>query len=151
MSKRKTKPVPDLVRRNRALTATKDKFAGKLFDLGQADCIQLARFHLVKMGHRRLPKADGYSSPAGAKKALKALGFANLEELFDSLLERIAPAFMLPGDIGLVQAEEGAPAWEVGTVVISVGRKFLGWHSEQRILSIMQPLTDAPFVAAWRA
>jgi hypothetical protein len=149
--KPKAKPVPDLIRRNRALIATQAKFAGQAFKLGSADCVQLVRFHLLKMGHRRLPSADGYSSPAGAKRHLKTLGFDDLESLFDSLLPRIAPAFMLPGDIALVQAEEGAPAWTVGTVVISVGRKFLGWHPDQAILSIMQPLIAAPFVAAWRA
>jgi hypothetical protein len=148
--KRKAKPVPDLVRRNRALIATQAKFAGKAFELGSADCVQLVRFHLAKMGHRRLPKPPDYSTPSGARKALKAVGFDDLESLFDSLLERIPPAFMRPGDIGLVEAEKGAPAWQTGTVVISVGRKFLGWHPDHAILAIIQPIIDEPFIAAWR-
>ena len=124
MSKpRQKKPVPDLIRRNNALQATMMKFAGKELRLGEADCAKLVRFHLVKMGHRRLPKATGYSSPGEAKEVLKAMGFKNLEELFDSLLPRITPAFMLPGDIALVKAERGAPAWQLGTVVISIGRQ----------------------------
>ena len=152
MAKRqKKKPVADLIRRNRALTATQAQFAGKAFALGSADCVQLVRFHLLKMGHRGLPEATGYSSPAGVTKVLKGLGFDNLEGLFDSLLPRIPPAFMLPGDIGLVRAEEGAPAWRAGTVVISIGRKFLGWHPDQPLLSIMQPTIAEPFIAAWRA
>jgi len=149
--RRRKKAVPELVLRNRAIEATKREFAGMKFELGRADCIQLTRFHLAQMGHKGLPSAKGYSSPAGATKALKALGFKSLEALFDSLLERIPPAFMRPGDIGLVQAEKGAPAWRAGVVVISVGRKFLGWHPDAEGLAIIQPTQAEPFVAAWRA
>lgn len=145
------KKLPDLVRRNRAIVAVQAKFAGKNFELGKADCIQLVRFHLVKMGHAKLPSAKGYSSPAGVKKALKKLGAANLEQLFDKLLTRIPPAMMLPGDIALVPAEEDAPAWRAGTVVISVGRKFLGWHPDHPLLAVVEPSVEQPFVAAWRA
>jgi len=145
------KRVPDLVRRQRALAATMAEFAGCELELGSADCVKLVRFHLVKMGHRGLPKADGYASPAGVTKVLKGMGFDSLEQLFDSLLPRIAPAYMLPGDIALVAAEPGAPAWRAGTVVISVGRKFLGWHPDQPILAVIDPLVDDPFAAAWRA
>lgn len=148
---RKKKPVPDLVRRNRALVAVQEKFAGKTLDFETADCVKLVRFHLVKMGHRSLPDAKGYKNPVEARKYLRSLGFETLEELFDSLLPRIAPAFMLPGDVALVTAEEGAPAWELGTVVISIGRKFLGWHPDDPRLAILEPLTEAPFLAAWRA
>lgn len=150
-AKPKAKRVPDLIRRERALNATMDQFGGKAFDLGSADCAKLVRFHLAKMGHRGLPEPPDYSSPIGATKALKAVGFDSLEALFDSLLPRIAPAFMLPGDIGLVKAEKGAAAWRSGTVVISVGRKFLGWHPDNPILAIIHPTVTAPFVAAWRA
>lgn len=150
MAKRK-KPVPDLIRRNRAVIAVQQKFAGQTFRLGKADCIQIVRFHLVKMGHRGLPKAKGYSSPAGAMKVLRQLGAENLEQLFDGLLPRIAPAMMLPGDIGLLPAEEGAPAWRAGTVAISVGRKFLGWHPDHPMLAVIEPTVETPFIAAWRA
>lgn len=143
--------VPDLTRRNRALKATQDKFKLQDFQLGKVDCVQLVRFHLVKMGHQNLPKATGYSSPGGMKKVLQDLGVENLEQLFDKLLPRIAPAAMLPGDIGLVMAEPGAPAWRAGTVVISVGRKFLGWHPDHPMLAILEPKVDSPFIAAWRA
>lgn len=149
--KAKGKPVPDLIRRQRAIAATMAKFAGTKMVLGTSDCVQLVRFHLVEMGHKGLPDATGYSSPAGVTKTLKALGFANLEGLFDSLLPRIPPAFMLPGDIALIQAEKGAPAWRAGTVVISIGRKFLGWHPDAEILAVLFPTVREPFIAAWRA
>jgi hypothetical protein len=149
--RRKPKKVPDLVRRNRALIAVQQQFGGKALDLGAADCVQLVRFHLVKMGHRNLPPATGYDDAVSARKVLRSMGFETLEELFDSLLPRIAPAFMLPGDVAVVAAEEGAPAWEVGTVVISIGRKFLGWHPDADCLAIIDPKIPRPFVAAWRA
>lgn len=84
-------------------------------------------------------------------QALKALGADNLEELFDNLLPRIAPAAMRAGDIGLIMAEPDAPAWRAGTVVISVGRKFLGWHPDEPFFAVLEPRADAPFIAAWRA
>jgi len=149
--KAKAKQVPDLIRRQRALTATMEKFGGSELDFVNADCGKLARYHLAQMGHRGLPPVEGYSDAAGAKRHLKGLGFRNLEQLFDSLLPRIAPAYMLPGDIAVVQPEPGAPAWQVGTVVISVGRKFLGWHPDHPVLAVIEPALDEPFVAAWKA
>jgi hypothetical protein len=152
MTKRRNKkPPPDIIRRHRAIAETMKKFGGTEMVLGQSDCVNLVRFHLAKMGHRGLPKIPDYSTSAGAKKALKEMGFRNLKGLFDTLLEPIIPAFMLPGDIAVVKAEKGAPAWQVGTVVILIGRKFLGWHPDHPILSIMEPTVEEPFLAAWRA
>jgi hypothetical protein len=139
-----------LVRRQRALVETTKAFANTPFDLGSADCAKLVAFHLVAMGHKGVPEPEPYSSALGATRALKRLGFKTLEGLFDSLLPRIAPAFMLPGDIALIRAEKGAPAWQTGTVVISVGRKFLGWHPDADVLAILSPTIDEPFLAAWR-
>jgi hypothetical protein len=58
---------------------------------------------------------------------------------------------MLPGDVALVKPEKDAPAWEVGTVVISIGRKFLGWHPDAEQLAVIDPNIPNPFLAAWRA
>lgn len=173
MSKPKTrkaakKPLPDLVRRQRAINATMVRFGGQMgpkggvtggkFRIGRTDCIHMLRGHLVAMGHRGLPKIPKYSSPGGAMKALaailKQLGKdeeGTLEQLLDALLPRIAPAAMLPGDIGLVEAEPQAPAWRAGSAVISLGRKFLGWHADSPVLAVQEPLVDRPFIGAWRA
>lgn len=145
------KPLPDLLRRHRALIATQARFGGKTFELGKADCVQLVRAHLVKMGHRGLPRPPSYSSPGGVEKALKALGADDLEQLFDRLLTRIPPAAMLPGDVGLIPGDPDAPAWRSGAVVISVGRKFLGWHPDHPMLAVLEPAEANPFIAAWRA
>lgn len=141
----------DLLRRHAALNATLAQFRGHLFHLGKDDCIRLARFHLVKMGHKKLPKIPRYNSPRGAMQALEKLGVENLEQLFDKLLVRIAPAQMLPGDIALVPSEEGAPAWRAGTVVVSLGRKFAGWSAFVDQFATVEPIVAAPFTAAWRA
>jgi hypothetical protein len=164
----KRKKLPDLIRRQRAIEKTMRRFGGKpladggiggrTFKLGKTDCIQMLRGHLVAMGHRGLPKLPAYSSPGGAavalRSALKKVGAdedGTLEQLLDALLPRIAPAAMLPGDIALVEAEPRAPAWRAGSVVVSVGRKFLGWHSDCPTLAIIEPIVDQPYVGAWRA
>lgn len=164
-----TKRVPPLIKRQRAIEKTMRKFGGTVlaggaiggrkFKLGKTDCIQMLRSHLVAMGHRKLPKLPKYSSPGGAAQALssalKQLGQpedGTLEHLLDALLARVPPASMLPGDIGLVEAEPHAPAWRAGSVVISVGgRKFLGWHPDSPILSVIDPYQQSPFIGAWRA
>lgn len=131
---------------------------GRTFKLGSTDCIHMLRSHLVAMGHRGLPKVPKYNSPGGAMKALgdmlKRLGKpedGTLEQLLDALLPRIAPAEMRLGDIGLVEAEPHAPAWRAGSVVISLGHKFLGWNAASPVLAINDPYVAEPFIGAWRA
>jgi hypothetical protein len=162
------KKLPPLIKRQRAIASTMRKFGGKVeaggiiggrkFKLGKTDCIQMLRSHLVAMGHRGLPKLPKYSSPGGAavalSNALKQLGKpedGDLGDLLDALLPKIPPAAMLPGDVGIVEAEPHAPAWRAGSVVISVGgRKFLGWHPDSPVLAVIDPYSDAPFKGAWR-
>jgi hypothetical protein len=140
-----------MVRRQLALEATMKRFAKQPLRLGKSDCVKKVRFHLVKMGHRKLPSTGDYRGEKGAIEALKRQGVETVEQLLDKYLPRIAPAAMLPGDIALVAAEPGAPAWRAGTAVISVGRKFLGWHPDHPLLAILEPIVDRPFLAAWRA
>jgi hypothetical protein len=143
--------LPDAVRRERALMATMTRFQGRSFKLGRFDCVVLVRAHLVAMGRRGLPRLPKYRDPAGAMAALKGQGVKTLRQLLDKHLTRIPPAAMLPGDIALVKAEKGEAAWQAGTVVIAVGRKWLGWHPDGRPLAVIEPLVDRPFLAAWRA
>lgn len=142
---------PEMVRRQQALEKTMTRFAGKTQKLGTADCIQLVRAHLRNMGHRKIPATGQYGTPAGAVRALKKTGFDTFEALFDSLLPRIAPAAMLAGDIALVEAAPDETAIGGGTMVISVGRKFIGWHPSQPELAVIEPTVEQPFIAAWRA
>lgn len=142
-------PKPDLLRRQEALVKTQLRFAGKAFDLGTADCVQLGRYHLRAMGHRKVPATGTYKTPLGARKALKKAGADNLAGLLDKLLPRIAPAAMLPGDLALVMAEPNEEAADIGTLVIYVGgRKYLGWHPDKAELAVME---ISAVEAAWRA
>ena len=49
-----------------------------------------------------------YKTPRGALKAIRAKGFEGLPDLVASLLPEIPPAFADVGDIGLIEAEDGA-------------------------------------------
>lgn len=115
----------DTLRRHRALEKTRAKYRGKPLDWRKADCVRMARTHLVAMGRKGLPKIPAYTSPAGAKRALKSLGFDTLEQLLDSLLPRIAPAMLLPGDLALVQGDEHFDA-----LMICVGHRLYGWSAQ---------------------
>jgi len=135
--------VNDLLRRQRALQKTLAKYRGKPFAWGRADCLRMVRSHLVAMRRRGLPKVPRYRSVLGAKRALKATGHANLEGLLDSLLPRIAPAEMLPGDVALMGGDEHFDA-----ITISVGRKVFGFHQDAEGAVVMTP---HEIKAAWRA
>jgi hypothetical protein len=124
-----------------ALNRTLAKYRNKPFVWGKSDCVKMARDHLVNMGHkpRKIPP---YKSAVGARGALKKVGYASLESLFDSMLPRIAPAQMLPGDVALM---EGEPPFDA--LVISLGRKVMGFHSDAKGTVVMVP---HEIKAAWR-
>lgn len=152
------RPLPDLVRRQRAIDASMRRFGGHNFKLGKIDCLKLVRAHAVAMGHRRLPKVPDYSSPRAAMAALAAVLEArgadpggDLGDLLDAVgFERIAPAAMLQGDVALLEAEPQAPAWRAGGLVVFLGHKYMGWHADSPVLAICEPLVANPFVSAWR-
>lgn len=119
MSARK---LPELIRRERALKKVVTKYQGRPIDFTDVDCIRMVRTLLVAMGNRP-PKLPRYRSRAQAIRALKQAGFANVTELLDSLLVRIPPARMRPGDIAVMLDEDG-----IGAAVANVGNgKVFGW------------------------
>ena len=141
--------TPVMAKRMRALESLRAKFEGKPYQPGINDCAKLVRPLLVKMGHIKVPKPRPYKNAIGAKRELTRLGFKSLEEMMDSLLPRITPASMLPGDIGLVQAD---PDGELGdeTMVVALGSdKFWGWHPDQVELAVLVIQPD-DIKAAWR-
>lgn len=138
---------PELLRRNEALQKTQARFGGKVFKLGSNDCVKLVRFHLKAMGHK-LPSTGHYSTAKEAAQQLRKQGAKNLEQLLDKFLKRIPPAAMLPGDIAHLKADPEAPASELGTIAVSLGRKLLGWHPDQDELAVLEPLQ---IEGAWRA
>lgn len=135
----------DLIRRQRALQKTVNKYQGKALDWKAFDCVRMVRSHLVAMGHRGLPKLPRYSSPIGAKRALKEAGFESLQDMLGKVLVEIPPASMLPGDIALM---EGHGTFDA--ITISVGRKVMGWHEDN---GLQEPVMIVPekIKAAFRA
>lgn len=117
----------EMERRRLATEKTLARFRNKPFDWTKsATCIHLARFHAINMGHKP-PTIPRFRSALGARKALRGTGHQSLESLLDGLFERIAPAFMMLGDLALVPGDNGETA--MGALLIhSGGPKMLGWH-----------------------
>ncbi len=141
--------VPEMTRRMRAIESVRSRFEGKPYKIGQSDCTKLVRALLVSMGHTKLPKPKPYKNAIGAKRELTRLGFASLEQMMDTLLERITPAAMLVGDIGLIPADPDDAAGDE-TLVVSLGNKYWGWHPDQLALAVLVIDPDN-IKAAWRA
>jgi hypothetical protein len=135
--------VNDLIRRQEALQRTQAKYGKLSFELGKCDCVLLARFHLLAMGHKGLPKPGRYSTPAGALRQLKKAGHDNLESMLDSLLPRITPASAVMGDVGIVDGENGE------AIMICAGRKWIGFHQDADGLVAVELFQ--PVKVAWRA
>ena len=103
-----------LERRHAAIEATMARYRDRPFEWGKVDCAKVAAFHLKKLGHKILiSKAGSYSSPLGASRALRRLGYATLAEMADGIgLTPIPYARMLLGDIAELPAE--APLGAIG-------------------------------------
>jgi hypothetical protein len=95
------------------------------------------------LGHRP-PTVPRFRSALTARRALSAAGFDTLEQLLDSLLPRIAPAAMWPGDLALLAGE---PPFDA--IVIAAGGKVLGWHEDTPERGLM-PIAADTFIGAWR-
>lgn len=138
-------PGSEMIMRVEVTQATLDRFIGRPFVWGSADCGQLAAFHLKGMGHRLvLTKWGSYRSALGAAKAMKRAGYADLSAVLDGMgLDRIPPAAVLPGDVLALPHEESA-VFEALTVALGNGR-VLGFYGEGA--AVLQPLM---FETAWR-
>jgi hypothetical protein len=67
--------------------------------------------------------------------------------LLDAVLpgQRIAPAAMIVGDLGILPGEDGLDA-----VVIAAGHKVIGWHgSDLSRLQVIE-VSRGDLIAAWR-
>lgn len=136
--------TPDLVRRQLATEKTLVRYRGKAFDWGKGiTCVHLARTHLKNMGHKP-PTIPRFRSIHGAKQAMKDRGWADVGDMLDSLLPRIAPAQMLLGDLAIVPGEG------MDAMLICGGPiRLFGWHgSEARPVFIGVDLGE--ITAAWR-
>jgi hypothetical protein len=135
-----------MVRRRDAAQATLDKFKDKPFKWGVRDCSRMVAFHLRQLGYKvKLPPSGSYGTLLGAKRALKAAGFATVPEAIDAIgLERIAPAFATTGDLMEWPSENELAALGV---VLGNGR-MVAYHPNAAGAVVLQPIEC---IGAWRA
>ena len=101
--------MTELELRVAATEATFARFNGQPLILGATDCARMTAFHLRQLGFKAsLLKAGSYSTPVGARRALKRLGVSSLAEIMDQHFPRWdAPAEARVGDICCVAGEGG--------------------------------------------
>ena len=135
----------ELERRRVATEKTLKRYRGKVFDWSKGiTCVQLARAHLRNMGRKpeTLPRVR---SPLGARRALKERGWESVEAMLDSMLERIAPAEMMLGDVAIVPGDAGLDA-----IFVCAGPlKVFGWREDAPALVLLDIGLDE-LTGAWR-
>lgn len=134
-----------LVRRQRAVEATMERFRGKAFAFGSVDCAKVAAFHLKQLGQPvRLSKAGQYKTLIGAQAALRRLGYETLPEAMDGHgFARIAPAAALLGDIVSFGCDHA-----IGALGIVAGNgNMIAFHEAHDTLVVM---TMGEIDLAWR-
>lgn len=142
--KRDRRKKPPLLKRHAALEATMAKYRHRAFDWKTgATCVHMLRFHLRRMGYKvpAVPKLDG---PVAAKRALKKLGWPNVEAMLDDLLTPIPVAAMLPGDVSVVPDDSG-----LGAVYISLGSTAIGYAEGVEGMALFTE-PGKVFEKAWR-
>lgn len=109
----------NLIERVRITQKTIDQFLFRNFEWGTVDCAQLCDFHAKLAGHSTpLSKAGSYKTERGAKLALRKAGASNMEELVGLVLQPIAPAYAMVGDIvGLPGGSPEKPWTAIGVHV----------------------------------
>lgn len=142
--------MKELIRRQKAVEATMERFRGKAFAFGATDCAKVVAFHLKQLGHKvRLSKAGQYKTLIGAQAALRRLGYDTLPEAMDGHgFERIAPASAWMGDVVALPTDEHP----IGALGIVAGNgNIMGFHPAHETLVIIAPSPAATAQAiAWR-
>lgn len=135
----------ELERRRVATEKTLKRFRGKVFAWNTGvHCVRLFHQHLKNMG-RKPPSLPRVRSPLGAKRALKERGWENVEAMLDSMLERIAPAEMMLGDVAIVPGDAGLDA-----IFVCAGPlKVFGWREDAPALVLLDIGLDE-LTGAWR-
>ena len=103
--------------RAEAAEATRLKFIDRPFEWGKVDCIKMARFHALRMGHKP-PRLPRYTSAVGAVRQIKKMGHNSIEEIFDTMFPPIGLASARLGDFVIAEGEAGVDA-----VFIWLGRR----------------------------
>lgn len=131
----------DLVKRMKATQRTVDRFQGRVFKDGTADCAQLVIAHARHLGYSlKVPK---YKDLKGAAAALRQMGFKSLSAALDHHFTRIEPSMVLLGDLIEVPGENG-----FSSLMVAVGNgRTIGFHQDTPIADILQPVLIS---GAWR-
>lgn len=126
---------------------TLDEWRGRGFDWNSRNdgtCAHLLAAHMRNRGHNppEIPEFDGIR---GAVKALNSLGWSDLTEWLDDLLERRpSVGFMRLGDVALAQGDGPLDA-----IFICAGPlKVFGWHETRDELVVMDVALDK-LIGAW--
>ena len=125
--------MKELEKRAIATELTRKKYEGRPFAWGSVDCVKMARFHALKMGHTP-PRLPRYKTETGAIRAIKKTGFDSIDEIFASMFTRIPLSMARLGDFVIAEGEAGIDA-----VYISLGRKIMGFHEEAEGLVVVIP------------
>ncbi len=121
-----------------------DRFRARPFGWATGGtCIHFARAQMKALGHRP-PTMPRFQSAIGARRALRASGHADLAQLLDALLPRIAPAAMWVGDLALMRGDGDFDA-----IVVSAGRLMAGYHADALDRGVVN-IEAHQFIGAWR-
>lgn len=136
----------ELERRRVATEKTLGRFRGKVFAWKTGvHCVRLAHQHLKNMG-RKPPTLPRVRSALGAKRALQHNGWDSVEAMLDSMLERIAPAQMLLGDVAIIPGDAGLDA-----IFVCAGPlKVFGWAIDRPELAMVDIQNLDGLKGAWR-
>lgn len=135
----------DPLRRYEATKATLAKYRGRPFEWSKGwTCVHMARFHMVKMGHK-LPVMPRVKSAIGAKRALTENGWSSVADMMDGLgFARIAPAAMLQGDLAFRSSDDGFGA----LLICAEPMKAMGWFENAPEMVLMD-MTFDQLESAW--
>lgn len=135
-----------LAMRAEATNRTVAQFQGRPFDWNGASCIHLAHVQAINMGYA-VPALPVFRSRQGALRCLLKTGHHTLESLMDSLFQRINPAQMLVGDIGMLPGEDR----RLRALVLFDGHlSVAGWHEAEPSRLVWIKNIQRDLVAAWR-
>lgn len=132
----------ELIARQQATNRTIAAYIDRKKVWGESDCARMAAVHIKNMGHQfSLSKVGTYSTPAGALRAIKRMGFESLFGIADSMFDRITPAKALVGDIIALPSDDPLGAL---AIKLSNNRIMNAWEDGFVIA------TPHLFEAAWR-
>lgn len=130
------------VERARATQATAALFRGRRIDFSKGvTCLHLLREQMLAFGYSP-PEIPHFTTPRGAKRALREIECDDLEALLDKLLPRIPAARMRVGDVAL---GKGPPPFDA--ITINAGGKVLGWDEDGN--GLYNIVLNGPPIGAW--